>query len=865
MQWIVDPTTDQGGKVVPLRSHEQVPKAADFVERVHANQLSTDYNSGHPKKAIVLHPAETRKEKIKGVSHTVGTILNIVEEFKTSESCEHFFFIPDAEDAFSLTENEIEQIWRELAKGIYIYDTIPFLSLHFNPQMSQYPVIHPVYQNTFIGYTIAMLDYYMKAFCNGSFFDETFIQEWDKNPITDEKLLKEKSIDFREYCRHHLGEAPLTFNEFFLEVEKESGKSNPNLIFTKGFDISYRIIGRQNSIRKAEDFFILDGDFDVFYTIGSKPANKDQEIHFQNLEKACQLMCKQIKEQMPRLPGMKKLFDAMNLMDFYVYYFNTLQAAEKIPTINRNFLPKESKVCPSLFPPLPLSESAKISFKPAALFKHLPENQKATFMSYLKQPNSKDLEELAVNILTETIKNYILRKNFSKDFTFENYKGLALTLLPACKGRYQATHCAAENTLMGMQIKTNPNENLTEKEIFSRMGNFLQRIEKDIEDVKKMIEEKKGKRSHAEESQWLLEFQRDKEEAVKYKTILEKWFQDPLTTIFDEAAISLNLITKALTVEKDTSSGKIYVAGGCGIHVEDMMAQTDPNAYFLLEKYGSVMSSMPTSKMLKVEEGEQGSPGVLFKLAFESFHIIEGDEVQSAIGYLCPSSAKYPMNESIVLAFHAICTQDEKLFTEIADQIKEWDFQDALGVSFIHYAASVPSPFFLQELLRRKVDLAVKDSQGFTALHYAAEKGNLACAKLLIAASVVIDAQADNGGTPLYVAIQNNQLSIVQLLLKEKIDVNLATKHGMNFLICALHHGHEQIALELLKTQAIDIGYRHFSGKTALHFAIETKMEKALKELIKQGADVNHILKNGHRPIHLAVIYGWLNGVKNPS
>ncbi len=827
---------------------------------IQSNQLSTTYNSSHPKKGIALHPSEIQlKEKVKGVSHTVGIILNLLEELKVSESSEHFFFIPD--HTFSLTESETGQLLKELARGIYIYDTIPFFSLHFNSRMEMYPVVHPVYQNTFIGYTISMLDYYMKGFCNGSFFEEAFIEEWNKNPTVDEKILKEKSIDFREYCKKHLGEAALTFNELFLEIEKQSGTSSQGLIFAKNFDISYRIIGKQNSIKKAESLFTLDSDFDVVYTIKNQPSNKDQEVHFQNLEKACQLMCKQIKEKMPRLPGMKKLFDAMNLMNFYVYYFNTLKAAEKIPTLNHISLPTESKVCYSLFPPLPESEAAKMSFKPASLFKRLSEEQITAFINYLKQPNAKDLEESALDILTLAIKNYVLQKGVNKDFT--DYKVLALTLMPACKGRYQATHRNAEATLVGMEIKANPSENLSVEEIFSRMNKFVQRIEKDIEDTKKRIENKKTNRlSHAEESQWLLEFQQNKKEAIKYKALLEKWFKDPLGTIFAEAVISLNLITKSLTLTKETSSGKIHVAGGCGIHVKDMMAQVDLSSDFLFKKYDSILSSTPSHKTIKVEAGEQGAPGILFKLAFENFHIIEEDPAQSAIGYLYPSSSKYPMTDATVRAFHSIHTQDKKLFAEIADQIQEWNFQDALGVSFIHYAASIPDTFFLHELIN-KVDLTTRDSQGLTALHYAAKEGSLACLKILMtAAPTMLDVQANDGETPLYVAAQNNQLAIVQLLLKEKANLNLVTKHGMNILMCALHHKHEQIALELLKNQSVDLEHRHFNGRTALHFAIETKMEKVLKELINKGMDVNRILRNGYRPIHLAVAHNWLSGVK---
>ncbi|MGB7127983.1 MAG: hypothetical protein WBD50_02700 [Candidatus Rhabdochlamydia sp.] len=39
---------------------------------------------------------------------------------------------------------------------------------------------------------------------------------------------------------------------------------------------------------------------------------------------------------------------------------------------------------------------------------------------------------------------------------------------------------------------------------------------------------------------------------------------------------------------------------------------------------------------------------------------------------------------------------------------------------------------------------------------------------------------------------------------------------------------------------------RHFNGKTSLHFAIETKMGKALKEFIRRGTNVNRVLRNGY-------------------
>ncbi|MCI0381549.1 MAG: ankyrin repeat domain-containing protein [Chlamydiae bacterium] len=39
-------------------------------------------------------------------------------------------------------------------------------------------------------------------------------------------------------------------------------------------------------------------------------------------------------------------------------------------------------------------------------------------------------------------------------------------------------------------------------------------------------------------------------------------------------------------------------------------------------------------------------------------------------------------------------------------------------------------------------------------------------------------------------------------------------------------------------------------------------MEKIFEELIKQDANVNIRRRNGYRPLHLAVMYNWFEGLK---
>lgn len=92
---------------------------------------------------------------------------------------DHFFCLaclPGGKLPFS--NEELGQILRELAIGIYVHDVIPFFSLHFKQGTSDlFPVIHPAYENTLVGRVIGMLDYFMKGYLNGGVFNEKFIAE----------------------------------------------------------------------------------------------------------------------------------------------------------------------------------------------------------------------------------------------------------------------------------------------------------------------------------------------------------------------------------------------------------------------------------------------------------------------------------------------------------------------------------------------------------------------------------------------------------------------------------------------------------------------------------------------------------------
>ncbi|MGO8992254.1 MAG: ankyrin repeat domain-containing protein [Polyangiaceae bacterium] len=123
----------------------------------------------------------------------------------------------------------------------------------------------------------------------------------------------------------------------------------------------------------------------------------------------------------------------------------------------------------------------------------------------------------------------------------------------------------------------------------------------------------------------------------------------------------------------------------------------------------------------------------------------------------------------------------------------------------------------LRGLLKGGVDLDVRGVDGRTALHHAvvAENGE-AVVELLLAKGAAIDARDARGKTPLHAAVRHPKA--VKTLLARGADAS-----------------------------AIDDG-----GGTALHLAISNESLLVVQLLVRNGADVNLVTRNGWSPLALA-------------
>lgn len=368
------------------------PATKDFQQKLQQTRLTESYNATHRQNPVL--PKGATGGDIGGVACSPAYIEGLFDNPESLFEKEHFFCVPGLPDGkLPFSNIELRQIIRELAIGVYVHSAIPFFSLHFNEQSNQYPIIHPAYENTLVGRVISMLDYTMKGYLNGGIFTEEFIDGWLENPNWQEKekAALEQLIDFQEYCKKHGLEEYLSLRDFqkmtdvnsknifekaiekieelALGVEPET----EDLQNFKGFNNSFRIIAKQNSIRKEKNLFLIDADFDVLYTIDPSPGYKaalenymrkhgvlpDSHLH---LENTYRVFCQRIHDNMVKIPLCRNYFAMLGIINFFSSYFSTLKKHRKVPALSPMTAPL-TKGSPALFPYLPIRSSLMETLK----------------------------------------------------------------------------------------------------------------------------------------------------------------------------------------------------------------------------------------------------------------------------------------------------------------------------------------------------------------------------------------------------------------------------------------------------------------------------------------------------------------------
>jgi ankyrin repeat protein len=145
----------------------------------------------------------------------------------------------------------------------------------------------------------------------------------------------------------------------------------------------------------------------------------------------------------------------------------------------------------------------------------------------------------------------------------------------------------------------------------------------------------------------------------------------------------------------------------------------------------------------------------------------------------------------------------------------------ARGQTALMWAVAGKQSNVVRLLVEKGADVNARSKGGFTPLLFAAREGELASATMLIGAGADINAETPEKETPLIIAAASmNAISIADY----------------NFV--PLPSGHEAVAMLLIDQEA-SLNNADSYGRTALHFAVETRKVNLTRALLAKGANPN--------------------------
>lgn len=369
-----------------------------------------------------------------GIEQKVGLITDLINS-PAQDITDFTFCFPTADRRMPFSNEQLRQIAREVAFGYFTHKTLPFFSLDFGKDMlgKTYlvPQIHPAYSNTLTGKIISILDYYLKCLLNGVAFDQAFIEAWFKTMNVDEAHLRSHMIDLKKYCKEHApGLSYISLRE--LMKKRGIGETPTASAYLQPFMTSFKIIARTARIEYKDGTFIVHPDFDIKYSIDLMPdyeayINQYRREHgsyppdYEAAKRCYKEYAGLLKGYLLKLPLTRDLMNMLGVVNFYGYFYTTLQAMGKMPALEARPVAEHFET-PAAFPPLPVRyyqmHPLKITFGELISALHQQEEADTTLATIDGQIKAlfaleEDLEELPAGVVAR-IKRAVTRLMMDK-------------------------------------------------------------------------------------------------------------------------------------------------------------------------------------------------------------------------------------------------------------------------------------------------------------------------------------------------------------------------------------------------------------------------------------------------------------------
>ena len=193
-------------------------------------------------------------------------------------------------------------------------------------------------------------------------------------------------------------------------------------------------------------------------------------------------------------------------------------------------------------------------------------------------------------------------------------------------------------------------------------------------------------------------------------------------------------------------------------------------------------------------------------------------------------------------------------------------------------AAQAGAGGIIVALLKAGADVNAADMTGKTPLHHLVMTGSIDDITLAVNEGANVNAADNNGMTPLFfVPLSERSREKAEFLISRGADINIKDGEGTSLLqhavimedremleVLTSHKfraedvfdfvimGDTEITEKLTDEKPEQLNSQNPAGFTPLHFAAMTGNKPMLDMLLKKGADVNLLTKNGQSPLHRA-------------
>ncbi|EKD23441.1 MAG: ankyrin [uncultured bacterium] len=208
----------------------------------------------------------------------------------------------------------------------------------------------------------------------------------------------------------------------------------------------------------------------------------------------------------------------------------------------------------------------------------------------------------------------------------------------------------------------------------------------------------------------------------------------------------------------------------------------------------------------------------------------------------------------LVLCLGLFCLQ-EKVFASINNSSKNNNI-------YLFRAAKNGDLAWVKKLVEKKnADVNYKTSSGKTVLIKAATSKSKKVVNYLLLLKdkdnkkiVNFNCVDNNGQTAMHKAAKNDDYVIVKMLVKVGADKNKQDRWGNTALHIASKKGLTEVVKELLENgnEYDNLEIKNSNGDTPLQQAVRANYKSVVELLLKNGAKINTINKNGKMPIDYA-------------